>query len=261
MLAARVGHTSRHTVRRRRPIFSRALSLDTAVLSAMTSPCLAFRHGPQLTNLRCELTPAADALRKRKAAVSRLLRRVGAVARPTPVTPPATASPPQSARPESPKKSHPKTPKKSPSTPTSNPGKSGKAEGEDEEKEQGSPKKGKKKKKKKKKATLANEGNPHHIDKCRSTSALSELALRQTRADNRPPVPPAKLLMALIRALPAQSPLPGRAEPLPSPRERVHLLSLRGGAVLLVRVLEAPHSLGALQDSGAVRSEVEAKEA
>lgn len=119
-----------------------------------------------------ELTAAADALRKRKAAVSRLLRRVGAVARPTPVTPPATASPPQSARPESPKKSPPKTPKKSPSTPTSNPGKGGKADGEDEEKEQGlgSPKKGKKKKKKKKKATLANEGNPHHIDKCMSTS-------------------------------------------------------------------------------------------
>lgn len=118
------------------------------------------RDTPQL---RGPLTPAADALRQRKAAVARLLRRVGAVARPTP--PPVST--PQS-RPDSPKRT-PKAPKAGTPSAASSPGKPAAAPAEDEEKDpSASPKKGKKKKKKKKKATLANEGNPHHIDKCES---------------------------------------------------------------------------------------------
>lgn len=81
---------------------------------------------------------------------------------------------PTQSRPESPRKSPPKTPKRSPGTSsTSNStapeGGGGDADADDAKENEVAgtpPKKGKKKKKKKKKATLANEGNPHHIDKC-----------------------------------------------------------------------------------------------
>lgn len=130
-----------------------------------------------------KLTPAADALRKRKAAVARLLRRVGAVARPAPVTPPSTiCSPPQPVSQlgsSSPKKPPSKAAKRSATGPNT-PGKAHEANAQEDgngkekekEKEKESPKKSKRKKKKKKKATLANEGNPHHIDKCECPYSL-----------------------------------------------------------------------------------------